>query len=194
MLLLAVLAILESMRPRFPLPVDWPEPTLPDWAPSSKNDFSPNSHCDDYCDGYSHEQWDRMTRKRGIKLSRKAELQEAWKADPSREHFPDRYQQWNYRPFLGEIMNDLAETRWQADALAALKLMSPPETHQYLDEAFATDLADLRRCNAATGKEIAANFQRSAARWEISKQKEAQEMRRENEQSLQRGAISSFPS
>jgi hypothetical protein len=182
--LLALLAMQESILAAFQRSyIDWPDPDPEpkDWTPSPENDFAPRPGHDDYCDGYSYEQWTRMLNERGIKLSRKAELQAAWIADPEREHFPQRYREWGYRPFLGELMYDLTAPYWQADAFEAIKLMSPVEVHLYLNEAYATDLGDLLMCRANLNADIITNFQSAAIRWEVRKQREVEEVRREEE-------------
>lgn len=182
-LLLVLLATLESMRPRFSISMSWPEPA-PDptnWTPNPVNDFAPRPGHDDYCDGYSREQWLRMTAERGIGFSRKAALKAQWDADPDRAHFPARYKAWAYRPHLGELMYDLTAPYWQADAFEAIKLMSPVEVHRYLNEAYATDPGDLLMCRADLSADIITNFQSAAIRWEVRKQREVEEARREKE-------------
>lgn len=183
LLLLAIMAMQESILATFRRSyIDWPDPNPKrDWTPDPTNDYAPAPDNDDYCDGYSYEQWTRMLNERGIKLSRKAELQAEWKADPERKLFPTRYQNWGYRPYLGEMMSDLTDARHQNDALTAIKLMSPPETHQYLDEAYASDPADLLMCRASLNADIIRNFQSAAIRWEFRKQRDAEEARREKE-------------
>lgn len=181
--LLAVLELQESILATFRrsyihLPDPAPEPK--DWAPDPANDFAPRPG-DDYCDGYSRRQWDRMAEERGIKPSRKAEIKAAWEADPDRERFPTRYQEWGYKPHLGQIMYDLTAPYWQQDALSALKLLSPPETHKYLAEACLTDLRDLLMCRAESSDEIVRNFRVAAHDWDIRKDKEAEEARKEKE-------------
>ena len=151
LILLAVLAMQESLLAAFQRSyVDWhdPDPEPKNWTPESTHDYAPQPGKDDHCDGYSYEQWNRMLDERGIKLSRKAELKAAWEADPDREHFPTRYQEWGYKPFLTEIMNDLTDQRYQPDALEGLKLLSPPETHKYLDEVYAINPLDLLHSRA----------------------------------------------
>lgn len=181
--LLAVLAMQESIFAAFRRSnVDWPHP-IPDrdWTPDPSNDYAPAPGSNDYCDGFSYEQWTRMTAERGILISRKAELREAWHADPDRELFPDRYKDWAYRPFLGEIMNDLSSPRWQGDALKTLMLMSPYEVHKYLGESYASDPRDLLMCRADFSADIIKNFQHAAIRWEIRKAREAEKARQEKE-------------
>ena len=183
MLLLALLAALESTRPKFSISMSWPDPTPDptDWRPHPHNDFAPAPGKDDHCDGYSYEQWSRMTAERGIKLSRKAELREAWMANPDREHFPQRYREWGYRPFLGEVMNDLSEPRYQPNALMALKLLSPPEVHRYLDEVYAINPLDLLHCRAELSADTVRNFQSHAAGWDEYKRRQAEESKRDKE-------------
>lgn len=183
MLLLALLAALESTRPKFSISISWPDPTPDprDWTPHPHNDFAPAPGKDDHCDGYSYEQWSRMTAERGIKLSRKSELRQAWMANPDREHFPQRYREWGYRPFLGEVMNDLSEPRYQRDALKGLKLLSPPEVHRYLDEVYAINPLDLLHCRAELSVDIVRNFQSRAVVWEEQKRRQAEEIKREKE-------------
>jgi hypothetical protein len=184
LLLLAVLAMQESILTAFQrsyvdLPDPNPEPS--NWTPDPANDYAPKDGHDDYCDGYSYEQWTRMLDERGIRLSRKVELQEAWKADPEREHFPTRYQEWGYKPFLAEIMNDLTDQRYQPDALKGLKLLSPAEVHRYLDEVYAINPLDLLHCRAELSADIVRNFQSHAAGWDEYKRRQAEEARREKE-------------
>ncbi|MEY9720714.1 hypothetical protein ABIA22_003204 [Sinorhizobium fredii] len=184
LLLLAILAIQESILTAFQRSyIDWPDPDPEpsNWTPDPANDFAPKHGHDDYCDGYSREQWNRMLDERGIRLSRKAELKEAWKADPERELFPQRYKDWGYRPFLGEVMNDLAEPRYQRDALTGLKLLSPPEVHRFLDEVYAINPLDLLHCRAELSVDIARNFQSHAAGWDEYKRRQAEESKRDKE-------------
>lgn len=176
MLLLAILTIKESIFTAFQRShIDWPDALPKDWTPDPRNDFAPHHDHDDYCDGYSREQWNRMLDERGIKLSRKAEMKAAWEADPEREHFATRYQDWGYKPYLGEIMHDLTDARWQAAAFEAIKLLSPPETHKYLDEAYATAPGDIRQCFGNRDADIIAAFQNRSLLWEESKRREAEE-------------------
>ncbi|KQT03166.1 hypothetical protein ASG42_24455 [Rhizobium sp. Leaf391] len=180
--LLALLAIQESILKAFVRSFTYrPDPDPADWTPSPESDFAAQTGHDDYCDGYSYAQWTKMVHERGIRVSRKAELQETWKADPERENFPQRYKDWGYRPYLGEIMNDLSIARWQSDALTALKLMSPSEVHKYLDESYAADPGDLLMCRADLSADIIKNFERAAIQWEIRKAREAEEARQEKE-------------
>lgn len=150
-----------------------PEPT--GWMPGPRNDFAAQPGHDDHCDGYSRKGWTRMLDERGIKLSRKAELKAQWETDPERENFPQRYQEWGYRPYLGEIMNDLTDARWQAVAFTAIKLISPPETHKYLAEAYVTDPGDIRQCFGDRDVDIIEAFQNRAVLWEERKRREAEE-------------------
>lgn len=184
LLLLAVLAMQESILGAFQrLYVDWPapDPEPLDWTPDPANDFAPRHGSDDHCDGYSREQWNRMLDERGIKVSRKAELKTAWEGDPDWQRFPARYQQWGYRPFLGEILNDLREDRWRSDALAALKLSSPQETHRYIHEAFYLNPADLRQCFAQRDHEIVAALQSRAVLWDECKRRDVENARSDKE-------------
>lgn len=180
--LLAVLAMQESLLTAFRRSYSfWLDPVSKpkDWTPDPSNDYAPAPGNDDHCDGYSYEQWSRMLNERGIRISRKAEIEAAWEADPGRELFPERYQLWSSKPRLGQIMDDLTAPYWQHDALIALKLLSPPETHKYLDEACLTDLRDLLMCRAESSDEIVRNFQVAALHWNIRKKKEAEETRLE---------------
>ncbi len=152
-----------------------------EWMPYPANDFAPRRGADDYCDGFSREQWDRMLDERGIKLSRKAEMKAEWEADPDWERFPARYQQWGYRPFLGEILNDLRVDRWRCDALAALKLSSPQKTHWYIDEAFHLHPGELRQCFAQRDSEIVAALQSRAILWGECKRRDAENARSDKE-------------
>ncbi|WLD95795.1 hypothetical protein PX860_09395 [Agrobacterium leguminum] len=182
--LLAVIAMQESLFAAFRRSVSYrPDPIADpaEWTPDPDKDFAPAPGHDDHCDGYSYERWNRMLKERGICVSRKAELLEAWRSDPERELFPQRYQEWGYKPFMAEVMNDLTDQRWQGNALEALKLMSPVETHQYLDEAYASDPADLLMCRANSSADIVSNFQSAAIRWEFRKQREAEEAKRDKE-------------
>ena len=179
--LLAVLALQESLLAAFRRSISFrPDPIADpaDWTPDPNKDFAPAPGNDDHCDGYSYEQWNRMLEERGIRLSRKAELKAEWEADPERVHFPTRYQEWGYKPFLTEIMNDLTDQRYQPDALTGLKLLSPPETHQYLDEVYAVNPLDLLHCRAALSADIVRNFQSRAVVWEEHKKQAAEEARK----------------
>lgn len=123
LLLLAILAMQESILAPFQHSyVDRPDPDLKplDWTPDPANDFAPRHGSDDQCDGYSRQRWYRMLDERGIKVSRKAELKAAWEGDPDWERFPARYQQWGYRPYVSQIMQELTVPYWRKDALAAL--------------------------------------------------------------------------
>lgn len=176
--LLAILSMQESIlaafQRSFTCQPDYdPEPK--DWTPDPNKDFAPAPGHDDHCDGYSYEEWMRMLEERGINLSRKAEMKAEWHADPERELFPTRYKDWSYRPFLGEIMNDLSEQRYQSDALEGLKLLSPPETHKYLDEVYSINPLDLLHCRAELSADIVRNFQIRSVLWEERKRKEAEE-------------------
>ncbi|WP_154964110.1 hypothetical protein [Agrobacterium tumefaciens] len=196
LILLAVLAMQESLLAAFQRSyVDWPDPDPEpeNWTPDSTHDYAPQPGKDDHCDGYSYEQWNRMLDERGIKMSRKAELKAAWEADPEREDFPQRYKDWGYRPHLAELMYDLPAPYWQADAIAAIKLLSPAETHQYLDEAYASDLADVLMCRADSSADIVRNFQSAAVRWEFRKLRDAEEARREKELSQKKDGDKGIP-
>ncbi|WDZ76878.1 hypothetical protein PWG15_20220 [Ensifer adhaerens] len=198
LLLLALLAALESTRPAFTFqhwhePRPEPKEKPKEWAPSPENDFAPRRGHDDYIDGYSYEQWTRLADARGISLTSKAALKRRWEADPEHELFPRRYRDWGYRPTLRELMYDLTAPYWQADAFAAIKLMSPAETHQYLDEAYATDLGDLLMCRAGSSDEITKNFQSAAVGWEIRKRREAEEAKRERELSRKNDGDQGIP-
>lgn len=196
-LLLALLAALEI--PRFTFPRrhdDWPEldagaaqPQRPttqngsdaaamEWTPDPDDDFRPAPGEDDFCDGYSRSQWTRMFNQRRTGPSRQDKLKMDWETDPTWKLFPERYQHWGHRPYLGQIMEELKVPYWTLDALAALKLMSPLETHVYIDEAYTTDFADLMRCNAPLGDQIIANLKSAAVRWEARKRREAEELAR----------------
>jgi hypothetical protein len=159
--------------------VDRPDPDLKPlhWTPDPANDFAPRHGSDDQCDGYSRQRWYRMLDERGIKVSRKAELKAAWEGDPDWERFPARYQQWGYRPYISQIMQELTVPYWRKDALAALKLLTPRELHPYLDEVSATDPGDLRRCFADRDQEIIAAFQQRCVLWKERKKREAQDAR-----------------
>ncbi|MDX0409899.1 hypothetical protein GOC69_03445 [Sinorhizobium medicae] len=182
--LLAILAMQESLLTAFRRShSNWPDPASEpkDWTPSPENDYVPRRGSDDHCDGYSREQWNKMLDERGIRISRKAEIKAAWEADPERELFPERYQLWGSKPHLGQIMYDLTAPYWQQDALTALKLLSPPETHKYLNEACLTDLRDLLMCRAESSDEIVRNFRVAAIHWDMRKEQEAEEARKEKE-------------
>ncbi|WQO64672.1 hypothetical protein U8C40_16275 [Sinorhizobium medicae] len=179
--LLAVLAMQESILATFQRSYTYqpdPDPEPSNWTPNSANDYAPRAGDDDHCDGYSREQWNRMLDKRGIRISRKGEIKAAWEADPERERFPERYQDWGYRPHLAELIYDLTAPYWQADAFAAIKLLTPHEVHTYLGEAYATDPGDLRQCHADRDHQIVAAFQNRAILWEERKQREAEEARK----------------
>lgn len=182
--LLAILSMQESILATFQRSyADWdnPDPGPLDWTPDPATDFAPRHGSDDFCDGYSRERWNLMLDERGIKVSRKAELKAAWEGDPDWERFPARYQQWGYRPFLGEILNDLREDRCKSDALAALKLSSPIEIHSYIDEAFYLNPADLRHCFAPRDHEIVAALQSRAVLWKEGKRRYAERTRSDKE-------------
>ncbi|MQB35703.1 hypothetical protein DXT97_02570 [Agrobacterium tumefaciens] len=177
LLLLAVLAMQESFLAAFQRSFTY-QPDDPDpenWTPDPLNDYAPQPGRDDHIDGYNREQWRRITVERGIKLSRKAELKAQWEADPEREHFPTRYQEWGYKPFLTEIMNDLTDQRYQPDALEGLKLLSPPETHKYLNEVYALNPLNLLYCRAELSADIVRNFQSRSVLWEEQKKRLAEE-------------------
>lgn len=180
--LLAALAMQESILAVFIRSIEFRPhlaPDATDWVPSPDNDYAPRRGSDDYCDGYSYEQWTRMLDERGIRLSRKVGLQEAWKADPDYEQFPRRYRDWHHKPFVGQLMAELAAPYWQSDAHAALKLVTPHEVHTYLDEAYVTDPGDLRQCLAERDADIIRAIQTRALLWEERKRKEAEEAERE---------------
>lgn len=196
LLLLAILAMQETILAAFQRSyTDWPDPDPEpsNWTPDPVNDYAPQPGSDDHIDGYSREQWTRMTAERGIQISRKAELKAEWEADPEREDFPQRYKDWGYRPYVGEIMHDLTDARHQNDALTAIKLMAPAETHKYLNEAYATDPGDLRQCLADRDHQIIATFQQRAILWEERKRREAEEVRREKELSQKNDGDQGIP-
>ncbi|PZU25042.1 MAG: hypothetical protein DI589_02305 [Shinella sp.] len=175
LILLAVLAMQESFLATFQRSFTYqPDPEPENWTPDPSGDYAPRTSSDDYCDGYSYEQWTRMTAARGVQISRKAELKAQWMADPERELFPARYKNWGYRPYLGEIICDLSEPRYQPDALEGLKLLSPPETHKYLDEIYAINPLDLLHSRAELSADIVRNFQSRAVAWEEYKKLEAE--------------------
>ncbi|WP_457579094.1 hypothetical protein [Ensifer adhaerens] len=183
-LLVALLVIRESLLTAFRRSHSyWPDPASEpkDWIPDPSNDYAPAPGNDDHCDGYSYEQWNRMLNKRGIKLSRKAELKAAWEADPERELFPQRYQEWGYKPFLTEVMNDLTDQRYQPEALTGLKLLSPPEVHRYLDEVYAINPTNILHCRADLSADIVRNFQSRAVVWEEQRRRHAEEAKRDKE-------------
>lgn len=178
MILLTLLVMQDSFLAAFRRSYSyWPDPTSEpkEWRPDPANDYAPRRASDDYCDGYSFEQWNRMLDERGIRISRKAELKAQWETDPDREHFPQRYREWGYRPLLGEVMAELTTPYWQADAFAALKLLTPHEVHTYLDEAYASDLGDLRQCLRDRDADIIRAFQSRAISWEEHRRREAEE-------------------
>ena len=119
-----------------------------------------------------------MLNERGIQISRKAELRTEWETDPDYELFPERYRLWGHKPYLGQLMYDLTAPYWKADALSAIKLLSPAQTHQYLDESYATDPGDLRQCLADRDADIIQAFQTRAILWEERKRQEAEEARK----------------
>ncbi|MDH4442642.1 MAG: hypothetical protein QE284_19930 [Rhizobium sp.] len=179
MLLLALFATIEAMRPKFLLfmcrtePIPEPSPGTPD----PNNDYAPASGCDDYCDGYTYDQWTQMLNERGINLSRKAEMKAEWEADPERKLFPVRYQLWGHRPYIGQILDELTAQYWRADAFAALKLLTPHEVHPYLDEAYTAG-STFRDCFANRDADIITAFQNHALLWEERKRREVEEARR----------------
>lgn len=172
--LLAILAMQESFLAALQRSFTY-LPESEKWTPDPARDFAPQPGSHDHMDGYSYKQWTRMIAERGIQMSRKAELKAAWMTDPERELFPARYKDWSYRPHLAELMYDLTAPYWQADAIAAIKLMSPYETHQYLDEAYATDPGDLRQCLADRDSDIVQAFRTRTILWEERKRREAEE-------------------
>lgn len=194
--LLAVLAMQESILAAFGRSYsDWPDPISDreDWTPSPENDFAPAPGCDDNCDGYSRTQWNRMLDERGIRVSRKAEMKAAWEVDPDYDLYPQRYREWGHRPYIGQIMAELTAPYWRTDAFTALKLLSPPETHQYLAEAYATDPGDLRQCLADRDSDIIQAFQTRAILWEERKRREAEEAKREQELSRKNAGDQGIP-
>lgn len=199
LILLILLALLISMRltffwlagdqqdekpfsssPQRLLPVD-EVPVVTEWMPSPEADYAPRPGEENYCDGYSFEQWTKMADARGISMSSRSAKKRRWEADPERELYPLRYQDWGYRPYLGEIMDELRDARWGAEAFLALKIMSPPEVHQYLDDAYVRDPADIRLCRADFSDEIIRNLQSAALRWEARKRRDVEEARRQDE-------------
>lgn len=181
LILLAVLAIWESFLKAFRRSLTYqpsPHPEPENWIPDPARDYAPKPGNGDYIDGYSYAQWSRMSAERGIQMSRKAELKAKWMADPERKDFPPRYKDWGYRPYLGEIMNDLHEPSHQLNALKGIKLLSPPETHQYLEEVYAINPLNLLHCRADTSADIVRNFQSRAVLWEEQKKRDAEEARK----------------
>jgi hypothetical protein len=181
LLLLAVLPMQESLLATFQRSFAYqrdydPEPA--NWTPDPRNDFAAQPGHDDHCDGYSREEWTQLLSERGIKLSRKTEMKAAWEVDPERALFPERYQLWGTRPYIGQIMAELTAPYWRADAFMALQLLSPPETHQYLAEAHATDPGDLRQCLADRDADTIRVFHTRAILWEERKRREAEKMQR----------------
>ncbi|MBB3945699.1 hypothetical protein GGQ73_001634 [Rhizobium skierniewicense] len=192
--LLAVLAMQESFLAAFMRSHTYqPDPEPTGWTPDPASDYAPRSGHDDHCDGYSYKQWTRMTAERGIQMSRKAELKSEWMADPERELFPTRYKDWSYRPFLGEIMNDLSEQRYQSDALEGLKLLSPSETHKYLDEIYAINPLNLLHCRAELSADIVRNFQSRSVLWDEQKRREAEQAKRDKELSRKNDGDKGIP-
>ncbi|MDI7862959.1 hypothetical protein MRS76_13425 [Rhizobiaceae bacterium n13] len=199
LVLLILLALLISMRPTF----SWlaseqqdesassssPQRLLPvdkvaveaEWMPSPEADYAPRPGEENHCDGYSFQQWTKIADARGISMSSRAAKKRRWDADPQRELYPLRYQDWGYKPYLGEIMDELRDARWGADAFLTLKIMSPPEVHQYLDEAYVRDPADIRLCRADFTDEIIRNLKSAAFRWEARKRRDEEEARRQDE-------------
>lgn len=177
LLLLAMLAMQESILATFQrsyMDLSDADPRPLDWRPDPANDFAPRDGSDDYCDGYSREQWNRMLDERGIKVSRKTEMKAEWEADPERELFPERYQLWEHRPYVSQIMPELTAPYWREDAVAALKLLTPHEVHTYLDEAHAIDPGDLRKCFSDRDQQIITALQQRAILWEERKREEAE--------------------
>ncbi|MDQ0457420.1 hypothetical protein [Rhizobium paknamense] len=179
--LMAVLAIQESISSAFARSFSHRSDPIADasnWTPDPVNDFAPQDPNDDYCDGYSYTQWSKNLKERGICLSRKAERQKAWESDPSYHLFPRRYREWGYRPYIGQIMEELSAPYWRQDALTALKLLCPPGTHKYLTEAYATDPGDLRQCLATHDADIVHALQTRTILWEERKRREAEQARK----------------
>lgn len=83
------------------------------------------------------------------------------------------------RPNLPQLMVEMRQPYWRAGAFAAIKLQSPPEVQNYLDEAYGLEPADIRQCYSEWTTDIIANFRSAALRWEARKQREAFEMRRD---------------
>lgn len=179
--LMAILAMQESILATFTRLFNHstdPKEDSRNWTPDPVNDFAPQNAKDQYCDGYSYAQWSRMLKERGICLSRKAERQKAWESEPDYHLFPLRYREWGHRPFIGQIMEELTAAYWRHDALTALKLLSPREVHAYLEEAYASDLGELRQCLAHRDADIVRAFQNRAVLWEERKQREAEQARK----------------
>lgn len=179
LIFLAVLAMQESflaafMRSYTYQPDPDPEPT--GWTPDPERDFAPQPCHDDYCDGYSHEQWTRMTAERGIKLSRKEELKAEWEADPEYEEYPERYKLWGHKPHIGQVVEELKDEYWRADAFAALKLLTPLEVHAYLNAGYAVG-SNFRSCLANRDSDIITVFQNHAVLWKERMRFEIEEAR-----------------
>lgn len=190
--LLAVLALqgsIQSMLVRSFTP--WPPPdpsdtsmtraltpTSSEWIPDPNNDYAPRPGSMNHVDGYSFEEWAHLADDRGIRPFSKAGLKRAWEADPERALFPQRYQAFDRRPFLSELMVEMKEPYWRQDAFAAIKLLAPVGTHKYLDEAYASDLGDLRQCLADRDHQIVSALNQRAILWEERKRKEAEEARK----------------
>ncbi|MGO7182940.1 hypothetical protein ACCT14_13475 [Rhizobium brockwellii] len=145
------------------------------WEPNPSEDFAPEPGTLEYCDGYSLEGWQQLAEKNGRNRSKKGVLIGLWKDDPMRYRYPQRYQDWYLRPNLPQLMVEIREPYWRVDALAAIKLQTPPEVHSYLDEAFALDPADIRQCYSEHTVDVIANFRSAALQWEIRKEREAVE-------------------
>ncbi|UNZ52847.1 hypothetical protein [Agrobacterium tumefaciens] len=181
LLLLAILAMKQAILTAISYSITYrlnPTREPKDWAPDPGNDFAPHDHRNEYCDGYSYAQWSRMLKERGLSRSRKAERQKAWQSEPDYHLFPLRYREWGHRPYIGQVMQELTAPYWQQDALEALKLLTPPEVHTYLDEAYAVDLRELRQCFGDRDADIIRAFQNRAVMWEQRKQQEAEQARK----------------
>lgn len=156
--------------------------TVKDWNPSPEADYAPRAGEANFCDGYTFQQWTKLADNRGIRVNSRLARKRQWEADPQWLLFPERYQNWGYKPFLGEIMRELRDPRWGPDAFLALKAMAPPEVQQYLDEAYTRDPADIHLCQAEFSEEIIRNIQSAALRWEIRKRREEDDERRNDGQ------------
>lgn len=147
--------------------------------PTPTMDFDPESCSLEYRPGCSRKVWQELAQRKGIKVSTTKALIQQWENDPTRPLYPQRYQDWDMRPNLPQLMVEMRQPYWRAGAFAAIKLQSPPEVQNYLDEAYALEPADIRQCYSEWTTDVIANFRSAALRWEARKQREAFEMRRD---------------
>ena len=162
------------------------------WQPSPENDFAPHLGDDDYCDGYSRDVWEKTADERGWRPGSKRARKLAWENDPERKQFPERYQNWDHRPSLWELVREFADRHQRSVALEALLVAAPAEAKTWLQEAHALDPGQIRRAFAYRSDQIAENMKMAAVRWEEDKRnataealKEANMMKKNKENGLE---------